>query len=811
MIKYVEKVKKVKRISLRLLRDSFIIRYSKSPINNNSIFLESKNPQDGIAGSIFYILNELVKDKYSSFNIVLAVKNRNFEDTKKLLSSYNIENKVELLVSGTLTYYKKLFSAKYLFNDGNFPTKFFKRKSQVYFNTNDEVPFNYMGRKSKTPYSLGNFQRNLVMADYLLFSNDFMEETIINDLMIENISFSKIINAGFPKNSVFTDETNIASLRNKSCFNNKEIIIYWPSPRKLSEDEVDSQRKLISNYLSEIDRNLLENQVFYIKPNDIINEIDFSIFANIQEFPKEYEDYEFLSCADCLISDYSSVIFDFSYSKNKIILFPYDYEEYVTKNGIYHDLNDFPFPKAYTIEELLNEVNKEKEYNDKDFIETFCKYDCDNVAKYICNMVIFNNNNNNNEYNLDNSSDTLLIKDIPKNNKENVLIYSGNLSKNGLTSALLNLLSNIDLKKRNYFLTFTARAVKNHSKTISNLPPDIQYIPLSGPTVFNFKEYFSFYLFNSKNISNKSIKNQLDKLYNRNIMKFLPFNNFDFFIQFTGYNKIITSLFQRLNSKNIIFVHSDMLSEIKTRGNQHLLTLKEAYNKYDMLALVSAMLIKSTSKIKGDSNNLFLVNNSFDYESIIKKSNEKIEFDEDTESNKSIANVKNILNSDSNKFITIGRFSPEKGHIRLLKVFNNFYKNNKNSYLFIIGGHGVLYKDTLEYSKGLACAKNVIIIKSLYNPFPVLKKCDLFVLPSLYEGLGLVLLEADILGLKIFSTEAKGSKQFMETYNGKLVENSEKGILEGFQDFMDGKIKKLDINYEEYNKDALDSFEVLFN
>ena len=91
-----------------------------------------------------------------------------------------------------------------------------------------------------------------------------------------------------------------------------------------------------------------------------------------------------------------------------------------------------------------------------------------------------------------------------------------------------------------------------------------------------------------------------------------------------------------------------------------------------------------------------------------------------------------------------------------------------------------------------------------------MKACDYLALPSLYEGFGLVLAEADILGLPCFSTDITGPKLFMEQVGGYLVESSREGVLDGLRACLDGRVpKKLNVDYEEYNKEAIAQFESL--
>ena len=124
----------------------------------------------------------------------------------------------------------------------------------------------------------------------------------------------------------------------------------------------------------------------------------------------------------------------------------------------------------------------------------------------------------------------------------------------------------------------------------------------------------------------------------------------------------------------------------------------------------------------------------------------------------------------------------------LLNAFDKYYEINKEGYLIIIGGYGQLYDETLQYAKNLKSRNHIIIIRFMNNPMPVLKKCDLFILSSLYEGLGLVMLEADTLGLPVISTDIPGPKGFVKEYGGYLVTPSVEGIYNGLIAFDRGEV-----------------------
>jgi CDP-glycerol glycerophosphotransferase len=79
-------------------------------------------------------------------------------------------------------------------------------------------------------------------------------------------------------------------------------------------------------------------------------------------------------------------------------------------------------------------------------------------------------------------------------------------------------------------------------------------------------------------------------------------------------------------------------------------------------------------------------------------------------------------------------------------------------------------------------------------------------LPSRYEGLGLVLLEADTLGIPVFATDVNGPRGFMRENGGLLVPDTSEGILDGMRLFASGGIPVMNIDYSVYNKKAADRF-----
>lgn len=101
----------------------------------------------------------------------------------------------------------------------------------------------------------------------------------------------------------------------------------------------------------------------------------------------------------------------------------------------------------------------------------------------------------------------------------------------------------------------------------------------------------------------------------------------------------------------------------------------------------------------------------------------------------------------------IGRFVTVKNHTFLIDIFNEVYKKNNNSIL-LLAGQGPLMDEIKEKVENLGLMNNVKFLGQRTDVNELYQAFDVFLLPSLYEGLGMVLVEAQCAGCKcIASTE----------------------------------------------------------
>lgn len=128
------------------------------------------------------------------------------------------------------------------------------------------------------------------------------------------------------------------------------------------------------------------------------------------------------------------------------------------------------------------------------------------------------------------------------------------------------------------------------------------------------------------------------------------------------------------------------------------------------------------------------------------------------ESEKYIFNlgVRNIVRRKlgiENQFVIghVGRFSYQKNHKFLLEVYKEILKKIPNSVLLLVG-EGPLLEQIKEIIVDMQLQKHVKLLGPRGDVNRLMQGMDVFVLPSCYEGLGIVLIEAQAAGLKCFTS-----------------------------------------------------------
>ncbi|MCM8771362.1 MAG: glycosyltransferase family 4 protein, partial [Candidatus Omnitrophica bacterium] len=117
----------------------------------------------------------------------------------------------------------------------------------------------------------------------------------------------------------------------------------------------------------------------------------------------------------------------------------------------------------------------------------------------------------------------------------------------------------------------------------------------------------------------------------------------------------------------------------------------------------------------------------------------------------------------------IARLSDVKGHIYLIQAFSKVLKQKADAQLFIVG-EGRMYHNLLAWVNRLNIKESVHFIPRVSDTQEALLAMDIFVMPSLQEGLGLALMEAMAVGLAVIASDIGGLRNLIRDHqNGILV------------------------------------------
>ena len=134
--------------------------------------------------------------------------------------------------------------------------------------------------------------------------------------------------------------------------------------------------------------------------------------------------------------------------------------------------------------------------------------------------------------------------------------------------------------------------------------------------------------------------------------------------------------------------------------------------------------------------------------------NNAIDLDKFKYNEKARAKIRKELNIKDNTLVIghVGRFVPQKNHEFLVDVFKEVHDNHSNSLLLLVG-QGPLQDRIKEKVNGLNLSDSVIFLGQRNDVNDLYQAFDIFLLPSIYEGLGMVLIEAQASGLKCIASD----------------------------------------------------------
>ncbi|MGP5164322.1 CDP-glycerol glycerophosphotransferase family protein [Arthrobacter rhombi] len=268
--------------------------------------------------------------------------------------------RVSLIRRGSRLYRRCLGTAKYLVSNVSFPQYFVRRQGQKYLNTWHGTPLKSMGKDITSGFMQhANVGRNLLHTTHLLAPNQHTQDSLIDRYEVTGLFSGKVARLGSPRidRMIHADFEDRARLLARLGIDDdgRQIVFYAPTWRGATGEKYFDKERLVNDLQALA---ALDAHVLFRAHHLAERALGALALEDITVVPADIDTYDALAVTDVLVTDYSSIFFDFLGAKKPIVFYAYDLEEYVAERGLYFDLADMPGEVAHCIEELTATVDR---------------------------------------------------------------------------------------------------------------------------------------------------------------------------------------------------------------------------------------------------------------------------------------------------------------------------------------------------------------------------------------------------------------------------------------------------------------------
>ncbi|WP_458453942.1 bifunctional glycosyltransferase/CDP-glycerol:glycerophosphate glycerophosphotransferase [Methanobrevibacter sp.] len=359
--------------------------YNRQPVKENKILFESFYGKF-YSDSPKYLYEFLYENFPDDFEFVWVLNKGNVK----------IPGNPVTVKRFSLDYYKHLAQSKYLVFNTRQPKRLNKREEQVYIETWHGTPLKRLGFDQgnlylDNPDSKKSYRNDSKKWDYMVSPNEYTSSIYRSAFAYEG----DIIESGYPRNDILYNASaqDIVNIKKRLKLPlDKKIILYAPTWR---DDEYYDTASV--KFTLELDLNRLKEE--FDDEYIIILRLHYFIADNIDlkglkgfvyDLSKHEDIAELYLISDMLITDYSSVFFDYANLKRPILFYTYDLDKYENVlRGFYIDINEVPGPLLMTNDEVISTIKNIDKINEEylakydKFYNNFCYLEDGNASKRV--------------------------------------------------------------------------------------------------------------------------------------------------------------------------------------------------------------------------------------------------------------------------------------------------------------------------------------------------------------------------------------------------------------------------------------------
>ena len=763
------------------------------PIRQNVILYESFNG-NSISCNPLAIFNNVIADPdFSDFLHIWVLNDRN-----RIPEELRTKPNVIFLRRGSEGYLRHIATAKYLVNNSGFPPYFVRREGQKYLSTWHGTPLKSLGKEQKYKfYDHKRTQRNFLHATHMISPNSFTTDILLNSYDIRPIYSGKFLESGYPRidltlNATAADKT--ALKQRLGIPEGKPVVLYAPTWRG-TLDNVRFDTRQLKHDLAALGR---QDCHLLFRGHNLLETVLTEGELACEVVPADIDSNILLSIVDILITDYSSILFDFMVTGRPIIYYIHDLEKYQVDRGLYFDMQSMPGYKCRSIEDLCTALSHalSGETLDREHYrasqQRFNHHDDGSATQRVLDFFFRDSEKN-------------ILQFSPEDHPR-ILFHAGSFSPDETTSSFINLVKNIDRKETDIILAIDPAILERSADRIAmfrKLPAGLYIVPRYGNMPMTIEERWLMACQEAHPLSlGDEGRAILANAYQREFVRIFGRSQFDSAVIFRESDSFWPALFfrNRVDFRKITFLHEGMLSKF-THENPEIDGIFGLYEEADCLVSTSDRMRalnrnNISSQFGIDPDKFVYIEDMIDFPTVYRESQQDLDID--------------LLPffGGQKTFLTMGRLCVEKDRPKLLRAFQTIAHTHPDARLVIFGDDPLRHEwDMLIESLDLQ--HHICLAGPERNPFPALKACDCFVLPSHREGPAMALLAAMALHKPIVATDIGSTRDLLAGRGGCLVDHSVEGLTAGMMQFLRGEVLPCEFDAEHYREQALSQFKTV--
>ncbi|HHX69986.1 MAG TPA: CDP-glycerol glycerophosphotransferase family protein [Gallicola sp.] len=343
----------------------------------------------------------LTMKKFKDYKLIWAFVNPDNHEVKK-------DKRLTIVTSKSKEYYKYCASAKYWIVNSIMPESVIKKKKQVYVQCWHGTPLKKLRYDIEVEGGALNTikemrKRNDIDAsrfDYFISPSKYCTERFTSAFNLKKLNKEHIIiEEGYPRNDFLFNKTETDILKIKKKLNvplDKKIIFYMPTFRDNQHTTGVGYTYNLAIDFDSLKEKIGDEYFILFSPHYFIaNKIDMSKYEGFIKNVARYDEInELYLISDIIMTDYSSIFFDFANLKKPMLFYMYDFAEYKDKlRDFYISLDELPGDIVYTQKELeksIKNIDKTFEKNQEKYKKFNKKYnylDDGNASERVINKI----------------------------------------------------------------------------------------------------------------------------------------------------------------------------------------------------------------------------------------------------------------------------------------------------------------------------------------------------------------------------------------------------------------------------------------